>query len=225
MQSARYAGVRLGRSAALRAVALAALLALFAVPGSALAHERRTIANGKYDVTVGWDAEPAYVGLKNAASIRIAEAGTSNPVQGADKTLKVQLRQGATTREFPLRAVFGQNGYYVADILPTRDGDYQWTFVGSINGDQVNEKFDTADGKFDAVQPQTALQFPLSLPDAAQMSASTQAAQADAQSARTLAYVGIGLGVLGLLAGLAAWLTRPRAATVASTRQPASERA
>jgi hypothetical protein len=140
------------RASVLRITAVAVLLALLVLPGSALAHERRTIANGKYDVVVGWDVEPAYAGLKNAASIRITEANTTNPVQGADKTLKVQIRQGATTKEFPLRAVFGQNGYYVADILPTREGDYQWTFVGSINGDQVNEKFDTADGKFDAVQ-------------------------------------------------------------------------
>src|SRR5919201_6460366 len=89
------------------------------LPNVALAHERRTIANGKYDVVVGWDVEPAYVGQKNAAGIRISQAGTNPavPVQGAEKTLKVQIRQGAATKEFPLRAVFGQQGYYVADIL------------------------------------------------------------------------------------------------------------
>src|SRR5689334_20466309 len=126
------------------------LIGLLVVPTSALAHERRTIGNGKYDVVVGWDVEPAYVGQKNAASIRISQAGSNPavPVEGADKTLKVQIRQGATTKEFPLRAVFGQTGYYVADIVPTREGDYQWTFVGSINEDQVNDKFDSADGKF-----------------------------------------------------------------------------
>ena len=115
------------------------LIALFILPTSVFAHERRTIGNGKYDVVVGWDVEPAYEGLKNAASIRISEAGSNPavPVVGAEKTLKVQIRQGATTREFPLRAVFGQQGYYVADILPTRAGDYQWTFVGSI-GDAAN---------------------------------------------------------------------------------------
>ena len=212
------------RVSLLRSAAVAVLLGLLILPGSALAHERRTIGNGKYDVTVGWDVEPAYVGLKNAASIRINEAGTTNPVQGADKTLKVQIRQGATTREFPLRAVFGQNGYYVADVLPTREGDYQWTFVGTLNGDQINEKFDTADGKFNAVEPQTALQFPLAVPDPAQSNAAVQAAQADAQSARTLAYVGIGLGVLGILAAAGAWLSRPRAtAATAPARQPVRE--
>jgi hypothetical protein len=49
------------------------LMAALLVPTSAFAHERRTIGNGKYDVVVGWDVEPAYQGLKNAASIRISQ--------------------------------------------------------------------------------------------------------------------------------------------------------
>src|ERR687886_1543215 len=189
------------------------LVVLFVLPTSAFAHERRTIGDGKYDVVVGWDVEPAYEGLKNGASIRISEAGSNPPVpvQGAEKTLKVQIRQGATTREFPLRAVFGQQGYYVADILPTRAGDYQWTFVGSIGDVQINDKFDSADAKFNGVEPSAALQFPVSLADPQQTSAAVSAAQADAQTARMLALVGIGVGVLGVLGGLAAWLTRPRA--------------
>jgi hypothetical protein len=209
----------------LAALPLALLLVLVFLPTGALAHERRTIGNGKYDVTVGWDSEPAYAGLKNGASIRIAQAGSNPavPVEGADKTLKVQIRQGATTKEFPLRAVFGQQGYYMADIVPTRDGDYQWTFAGSINGDQINERFDTADGKFDKVNPATALQFPQALPDPGQESAALNAAQSEAQSARTLALAGIGVGVLGLLAALAVWLTRPRTAVPA--QRPAGERA
>src|SRR4051812_41272206 len=99
---------------------------LVALPATALAHERRTVAGGKYDVVVGWDVEPAYQGQKNGAGIRISQAATSPavPVEGADRTLRVQIRQGAQTKEFPLRAVFGQPGYYLADIIPTRAGDY-----------------------------------------------------------------------------------------------------
>jgi hypothetical protein len=103
---------------------------------------------------VGWDVEPTYQAEKNAATIRMSQAGSDPavPVQGAEKTLKIQIRRGAQT----------------GDIVPTRVGDYTWTFVGSINGDQINEKFDSADGKFDSVQPPTALEFPLALPDPAQ---------------------------------------------------------
>ena len=199
------------------------LIAIFILPTSAFAHERRTIGNGKYDVVVGWDVEPAYEGLKNAASIRISEAGSNPavPVVGAEKTLKVQVRQGATTREFPLRAVFGQQGYYVADMLPTRAGDYQWTFVGSIGDVQINDKFDTADAKFNKVEPATALQFPVSVPDPQVMTTTVSAAQAEAQTARMLALAGIGVGVLGILAAAAVWMTRPRAG--APSRRTAPE--
>ena len=44
------------------------LLVLLALPATtAFAHERRTIANGKYDVVVGWDIEPTFVGSTHRA--------------------------------------------------------------------------------------------------------------------------------------------------------------
>jgi len=188
----------------LAVVPVALLAAATLLPSGALAHEHRTIANGKYDVTVGWDVEPAYAGQKNAASIRIAEGGSdpAAPVEGADKTLKVRIRQGSSTREFPLRAVFGQKGYYVADMLPTRDGDYQLTFVGSLNGEAVNDTFDTADGKFNKVEPITSLEFPQALPDPNVTARDIQAARSDAQAARSVAYLAVLLGALGLLSGV-----------------------
>jgi hypothetical protein len=189
-------------------------------PGSALAHERRTIAGGKYDVVVGWDVEPTYLNVKNGAAVRISQAASNPavPVEGADKSLKVQIRQGAQTKEFALRAVFGQPGYYIADIVPTRAGDYVWTFVGSIDAVQVNEKFDSADGKFDSVIPSTSLEFPIPLPDPVQIAASAQAAQSDAQTTRILAFAGIGIGILGIIAGVAGWATRARATASAPER-------
>jgi hypothetical protein len=189
---------------------LAVLAAALTAPTASFAHERRTIGGGKYDVVVGWDVEPAYESMKNAASIRITRAGSNpaEPVTGAERTLKIQLRQGATTREFPLRAVFGQPGYYVADLMPNRVGDYQFTFVGAIGDDQVNERFDSADGKFDGVKSTAELQFPVALGDPAQVAADMRA---EAQSARTLGMVGIVVGALGLLAALGAWAMRPKA--------------
>lgn len=154
------------------ALPVALLFGALLVPGSAFAHEHRTVGGGKYIVVVGWDVEPAYQSLKNAASIRITMAGTADPappVEGAEKTLRVQIRQGNDVREFPLRSVWGQKGYYVADIVPTRVGDYQWTFVGSINGDQINERFDTADGKFNGIEPLADLQFPVATGDPTQV--------------------------------------------------------
>jgi hypothetical protein len=188
------------------------LWALLSASSIALAHERRTIGSGKYDVVVGWDAEPAYVGQKNAASIRISKAGTNpaEPVAGADKTLKVEIRQGGATRTFALRAVFGQPGYYGADIVPTRAGDYVWTFTGSIGDDQINETFDSADGKFDRVQGASDLEFPLAAPDPAELATERQATRGAAQLGQTVGLAGLAAGVLALLAAVGVWLSRPR---------------
>jgi hypothetical protein len=206
------------------------LLMAVAMPGTALAHERRTIGNGKYDVVVGWSVEPAYVGMKNGATIRIMNAGTTTPVTGADKTLKLAIRQGASTQAFPLEAVFGQDGSYSADIVPTRVGDYQWIFSGSLGSDSVNETFDTADGKFNGVEPANALQFPVQIGDPVQNATAVQAAQADAQSARMLAVVAIVIGLLGVIVGAIAYAMSTRRAktavptSAAATTRPASER-
>src|SRR5205823_3526419 len=181
--------------------AIAVVVALLVAPSSALAHERRTVGAGKYDVVVGWDTEPAYANQRNAAGIRISKAGTNpaEPVTGAENALKVQIRQGAQTRLFELRAVFGQPGYYVADIVPTRAGDYVWTFTGSIGADQINEAFDSADGKFDAVAAGTDIQFPLAAPDPEQVTLQLQGANAAAERAQLVAYAAAALALLGCL--------------------------
>jgi hypothetical protein len=198
------------------------------LPATSFAYERRTISSGKYDVVVGWDSDPAFVNQRNAAGIRISKAGTNPavPVTGVEQTLQLQIRQGSQTRQFPLRAVFGQPGYYLADIVPTRAGDYVWTFTGSIGTDQVNEAFDTADGKFDSVSASQAIEFPVAAPDPEQATLQMQSAEALAQRALLVAYIGVGLGVIGMVAALVMWWTRPRHRTsVLSSRDAAVRRA
>lgn len=192
--------------------ALAALVALLVAPSTSLAHERRSVAGGKYDLVVGWDTEPAYVNQRNAAGIRISRAGTNpaEPVLGVEQSLQLQIRQGNQTRQLALHTVFGQPGYYVADVMPTRAGDYVFTFSGTIGSDQVNETFDSADGKFDAVAAASGIQFPVAAPDPDQVTLQLQAADAQAQRALFIAYIGAGLGILGCLIALGVWLTRPR---------------
>jgi hypothetical protein len=211
--------VRFNMRRSMAAVLVGSTLLALTLPGTALAHERRSIANSKYDVVVGWNVEPAFVGQMNGATIRIMNAGTTTPVTGADKSLKLEMRQGASTQSFPLTPVFGQDGLYIAHVMPTRVGDYRFVFTGSINGDSVNETFDSADGKFNGVEAPTAVQFPVQIGDPAQTATAAQAAQSDAQSARMLAIAGIVVGVLGLLVGIGAWLLRPKSVTVAAPSQ------
>src|SRR5579871_667821 len=208
--------------------AMAALVALLATPALSLAYERRTIDGGKYDVVVGWDTAPAFVNQHNAAGIRISKAGTNpaQPITDADETLQITIQQGSQTQQFPLRAVFGQPGYYVADIVPTRAGDYVWTFSGTLGGDQVNERFDSADGKFDSVTAASGIEFPIAAPDPDQVNAQLQAAEASTQRALTVAYIGAGLGLLGCILAIVAWMSRPRhRAGVLSSRDAAVRRA
>lgn len=207
---------------------LALLVSLLAAPATTLAHERRTIGGGKYDVVVGWDTEPAYVNRQNAAGIRVSKAGTNpaQPVLGVEQTLRLQIRQDGQTRDLQLRTVFGQPGYYVADVVPTRAGDYILTFTGNIGADQINEAFDSANGKFDTVQATSAIEFPLAAPDPDQVGTELQAANAVAQRALLVGYIGAGLGVLGCLIALGVWLTRSRQrAGVLSSRDAAVRRA
>jgi hypothetical protein len=148
-----------------RLVVPAALLIATSVlaPTGAFAHEHRDSSDGKYTLVVGWQSEPPYQGQANAATIRISLADTdpAQPVEGAEQSLRLQLRSADMTMDLPLHAVAGKPGSYAADIVPDMVGDVQWSFSGSINGDQVDEIFDTADGKFDAVKPAEMAESPM----------------------------------------------------------------
>lgn len=192
---------------------LAALALSLALPPAALAHERREV--GKYDLVVGWMEEPAFLGYKNGISLRVENRETKQPVEGLEKTLKVEAQFGGQRRELELRAVFRQPGSYTADLVPTREGDYRFRFFGTIEGAQINETFDSADGRFNRVQGLQEVQFPEAVPAASQMvqslaaaerralaaEAAAAAAQNAASAAQTLAVAGVGLGALGVLLG------------------------
>ena len=193
-----------------RRTGVAALLALLILsPIVVRAHEHRTIAGG-YDVLVGWDKEPPLVDQLNAASIAVTKNG--QPVAGLEKTLKVNIAFGGNTpKEFPLTPSITQPGYYTVPIIPTRTGDYIFTFVGTIEGNQVNERFESGPNTFDAVDNGSDLQFPQAAPDAVALANQVAAAQMDAATARTIGIVGAVIGVLGLIAGGVALLRRPKA--------------
>jgi len=181
--------------------------------GTALAHEHREI--GPYEFTVGWMVEPALVGERNGVDLRVVHHETRKPVEGVEKTLRVEVLFGAERREMALRPVFGQPGRYTADLIPTRAGDYRFRFVGTVGETAVDATFDSADGRFNKVQAAEAFQFPAPLPDpvtlaqtATTADQTARTAQAAAQTARqlaegaqTLALAGVALGGLGTLLG------------------------
>jgi hypothetical protein len=152
-------------------VVLAVVLALFATVS---AHEPRVV--GTYNIALGWSHEPAYAGLYNQVEIFISqidpnaatptpggdddEAG-GTPVVGAEETLKLEAGYGGKTKALNLYAADGsEGGHYFADIIPTQPGDYTFHLTGKIGDTDIDETFNSADGKFSSVDPITDIQFP-----------------------------------------------------------------
>ena len=183
---------------------------LFVLPTVASAHERRDV--GKSQFVVGFMVEPAILGEPNGIDLRISNKDNSEPVEGAEKTIKATIAFGGNApKEFPLRAIFGKKGAYSADIIPTRAGTYTFTFTGQVGDTQVNEKFESGPGRFNDVTAPTALQYPEPAPFAGDLAKQVVAAEAQARQANTLGMVGSGLGVLGLVVGAVALMRKPRA--------------
>ncbi len=215
------------------AAGVALWLALQGPPG-ALAHEERTIDGGKYRVAVGWDVEPVLEQQKNAATIRVLRLDTGRLLEGLENTLAVEIRQGQAARTFPLRGVPGQPGAYAADVIPTSAGEYSFTFVGSIEGDQVAETFDSRQGKLEGVSMADDLHFPGPAIDTEQMAYAVKDLKSqaflderEAQLTRAMALSGMGLGVLGVISALVALCMRastPPHRETASPRDPSASR-
>jgi hypothetical protein len=175
---------------------------------SALAHERRAV--GKYTLLVGFNDEPALQGQPNGIQVTVTVPSEANrPVEGLADTLKASVASGGgQPKEFPLRAQFGAPGRYVADFIPTRPGTYIFNFSGSIEGNPVNERFESGPGRFNDVEAVDQLQFPEAVPPAndvarAARAADDRAAAAEeaAASARSLAIAGVAVGVVGIVVG------------------------
>ncbi len=148
------------------AAVLISIVIVLTHPATALAHEERTV--GPYKFEVGWHVEPALVGQVNAVELTVTQDG--KPVQDVEKALLVTVSTGGKTSDKMQFTPSDETpGQYTAPIIPTVVGDYKFHFVGSIGTTQVDETFDSADGKFDSVDPVTDLQFPEKEPSNAEL--------------------------------------------------------
>jgi hypothetical protein len=132
------------------------ILSALAIP--VVAHEGRQI--GPYSVTFGWRSEPAYVGLLNGPELLITVGDNSAPVEGMAATLKLDVIFGDQAKTLFLREAFGEPGHYVADLIPTRPGDYSFHLTGKIGDMDVDETFSSTDGAFDSIEPVSDILFP-----------------------------------------------------------------
>ena len=206
------------------ALTLAAAAVAFAGPASA--HERRTV--GAVQFVVGWGDEPAYNGFKNSVQLTISEANGGAPVTDITDTLKVEVVKGSDKMTVPLTpnfrvGAFGMPGDYRAWITPTRAGAYSFHVTGTIRGQNVDETFSSSKTTFNDIEDVATIEFPAKDPSTGQLAtridrevprldSATSQAKDDAGTARTLALLGLAVGVVGVLVGAAALVAARRTA-------------
>jgi hypothetical protein len=213
----------MNRKGTLCAAVVLGLVATMVISGAspALAHEEREV--GKYHFAVGFGDEPAYTGQKNSVQLILADAN-DKPVVELGDTLKVEVAFGDQKMDLTLEpnfevGEFGTPGDYRAWFFPTRPGDYTFHFTGSIKGENVVESFTSSPTTFSSVTDPTQVEFPAKDPTAAQIAqridrevprlssaiaAERASAKKNADSAKTIGYIGIGVGVLALILAVAA---------------------
>jgi hypothetical protein len=196
-----------------------ALLAVFGATlsagGVALAHGTTEV--GDYQLVIGFHNEPAYAGEPNGLDLFVTNKNTQENINGLEKTLKVEIIRGTSRKELPIRAQFGQEGAYTADLVPTEAGDYTWHIFGTINDTPVDVSMESGPETFSPVQAKADTAFPAAEPTSADLKAQVDSAAATAQTALILGGLGTLSGLVGIVVGLMGM--RARSASVAVTRQ------
>ena len=125
---------------------LVCLAALTALASPALAHQRQLLQVGPADylLVVGSLDEPVFTGDKSGVDLTVlvpdssapmdSRAEKAKPVEGLEKTLKVEVKAGPHARVFELEPRFRAPGRYDAVFYPTVATTYSYRLFGTING-------------------------------------------------------------------------------------------
>ena len=161
---------RMSLVAAIGSLALSALLLLVA-PLAAEAHETRTIADGQYQIVVGFMNEPVFAGDKSGLEFWVTEVSAATPgageeaegapVAGLEETLQAEVIYEDQTMELPLTAKWDEPGGYYSVFFPTAaGGDYTFRIFGAIDGAEIDESFTSGPETFGPVEDPAPLRFP-----------------------------------------------------------------
>jgi len=184
-----------------------ALCVVLTATGSAGAHERRQV--GAYVMRVGWADEPTYAGVKNAVQLMLSDA-KGKPFTDLPEDLKVEIVFGGQkTGPLPLEAAFGKAfgrpGDFRAAVVPTRPGNYTFHFIGSLNGQRIDQSFTSSETTFDPVQEAAAIEFPAKDPSPGELAEKLDRLGSRLEATRVTAAAGARrgelLGTMGILAG------------------------
>jgi hypothetical protein len=207
------------------AATLTSLLVVLLAP-AAVAHEPRK--QGRLEMVVGFGTEPAYAGQPNSVQIILVHDG--RPVLDLGNSLDVEVSFGDETMALPIEPFFaigefGEPGDYRAWFIPTRPGQYEFHFSGTVDGERVDETFTSGPKTFGDVENPADIQFPVQDPTPGELAeridrevprlasaiedAGVEAvAQAnlasDVSSARTFGVIGLVVGGIGLIVAISA---------------------
>ncbi|MEA2477878.1 MAG: hypothetical protein QOF16_1259 [Actinomycetota bacterium] len=209
------------------AVGLLAFMLIALAMTPAYAHEQRNV--GKYSFVVGFGDEPAFTGQKNSVQLFLNDAKSGKAITDLGNTLNVQVSYGGQTMpemtmepDFEI-GEFGTPGDYRAWFFPTRPGKYTFHFTGTVKGQKIDESFTSSPTGFGEAEDAQSVEFPVKDPTTGQLNdrisrefprvdASISDASDSADSAKTLGLIGIVMGGLGLLIGIAGFMRGRRTA-------------
>lgn len=190
---ARVSNPRYVTDCLLRVVRIAVVLIATAyyllLTSPAYAHTRVEI--GPYVVVVGWRNEPVVAGERNALVFEFSEE--EQPVSGAEAALDAEVSYGGRMTSVNLTPT-ETPGLYTAELYPTVRGQYSVRLSGTLGETAVDEVIEPEE-----VLPAAQLQFPEPLPDTLSLQQRIAALETQMQTARTVAFVAAGVGLLGLI--------------------------
>ncbi len=167
-------------------------------------------------------------GAQTTARLNASDA-TRRRVTGLASTLQVEVTHLATdvSKEMPLTELIDDPGHYIAEFVPTAPGEYRMRFVGTIEGNAIDETFDAGPDTFDTVVPSDAIQFPVVLESNREIRNAAQGAldsvqqlETDLDAAESTARTGTIIGIVGTGFGLVSIIVSIIAVTIARRRNP-----
>jgi hypothetical protein len=158
--------------AAVGSLALSTLVMLIA-PLAVEAHETQTIADGRYQIVVGFMNEPVFAGDKSGLEFWVTEVAAATPaaaadeesegppVEGLEETLQAEVIYEDQILELPLTPMWDDPAGYYSVFFPTASaGDYTFRIYGVIDGAEIDESFTSGPETFGPVEDPVPLRFP-----------------------------------------------------------------
>jgi hypothetical protein len=211
------------RRSALAVLAAAILcLSVGVLAAPALAHETATA--GDLALELGWGTEPAYAGQLNTVQLIVTHKADGDPINDPGARLSAKVTYGDREQSFALTPTYdaeagtGTPGEYAALIIPTAPGDYTFHVTGTVEGVKVDVEVASSPKTFSPVEDAAAAQFPIKVPGTDQVAqrldnelarlATANEVSSEVSTAKTIGYVGIAVGAVGIVLAAVALLRR-----------------